>query len=94
MPEGRPFPQARQAGGRLLGEADIVDVADGGQVGGDRRCLPRPDAARDAVVARQLQADDEAAAAGGADRRHQFGDDARTPRQIAAVAIDAPIRTG
>ena len=80
-----------RVGMAAVGEADVVDVAECGEVGGDCRRFLRSDAARDPVVAGKLEADDEAAATGGADGGDQLGDDARAARQIAAVAVAAPV---
>jgi hypothetical protein len=75
-----------------LAIGEIVEPAD--ERGGDARRLRRVDAARDALVAGQLQADDEIAAAALADRRRHFLHEAQAVLERAAVAVGAPIRPG
>ena len=53
----------------------------------------RRDAIRDAVVARQFDAEDEIAAAIRTDRGAQFDQQSRTARKVAAVFVFAPVRS-
>jgi hypothetical protein len=75
-----------------LREADVIDVAGRRQVRCDRRGFGRTYAALHAVFARQLEPDDETAAAVRAQRCNELGQKARTSREIAAVLVGARVR--
>ncbi|MFT3966230.1 MAG: hypothetical protein QM690_10135 [Sphingobium sp.] len=51
----------------------------------------RPDAARDTIVARQLEEQEEAAARRRIYGRHDFREETQQPLEIAAIAVAAPI---
>jgi hypothetical protein len=75
-----------------LREADVVHSVLPGELGRDRGGLARPDAAGYAIVAGELQPDDESPSAHRADRRHQVGDETGAPFEVAAIAVGADVR--
>ena len=83
---------------RPLAEGEIVErlPADlrGRDGAGDALRLVGVDAARHALVGRQLDADDEVGAAGGADRRQHLAQEAQAAREAAAVAVPAVVAGG
>lgn len=85
-----------EAGGEIaLAIGEIIEHAIAGyahQRRRDARRLIRVDAARDAFVARHLQADDEIAAAGLADRRGHFLHEADPVLERPAVSVGPPVR--
>ena len=79
-------------GVRPTGKADVIYVPWRGQpVGHDRR-FRRADTARDAVVAGELQTNDEFAPAGRAQRCDHFRHEPRAPVPVAAKLVIPPVR--
>src|SRR5262249_34833236 len=75
-----------------LAVSEVIDGAGTGERRRDARRLVRVDAARDALVARHLHADDEIAPAARADRGGPLAQEADAVRERTAVAVGAPVR--
>ena len=79
---------------RALAEGEVVEHALGRGGAGDALRLVRVDAARHPLVRRQLDADDEVRAAGGANRRHRLAHEAGAAFEAAAVAVRPVVAGG
>ena len=78
---------------RALAEGEIVEYPLGGRRPGDARCLVRVDPARELLVGGELDADDEAGAAGIANGDQHLAHEADAAFEAPAIAV-APVVAG